>query len=100
MAPPFAQKASVFCAAPYQGEPLGFQQLTPTSATGLTVPANATYAVIIGDTASFTWRDDGVAPTAAVGMVWPVGVPMTYSGDLTAIKFISATGHVNVSFYS
>ena len=62
----------------YLQQALGFQQLTPTSATGLTVPANA---------------------TAAVGMVWPVGVPLTYSGDLTAIQFISATGHVNVSYY-
>ena len=81
------------------GVPLGFQQLTPAAATSLTVPAGATLAVIIGDTAAFTWRDDGTAPTAGVGMVWPVGVPLYYNGTLSALQVISATGHVNVSYY-
>lgn len=81
------------------GVPLGFQQLTPTSATGLTVPAGATLAVIVGATLAFSWRDDGTAPTSTVGMIWPVGTPLYYAGNLGAIQFISATGTVNVSYY-
>lgn len=80
------------------GAPLGFQQLSPASATALTVPSGATLAVIVS-AASFTWRDDGVAPTATVGMVWPANTPLYYAGNLSAIQVIEATGTVNVSYY-
>jgi hypothetical protein len=80
------------------GVPLGFQQLTPAAATALTVPAGATLAVIVS-AASFTWRDDGVAPTTTVGMVWPATVPLYYNGTLSAIQVINAAGTVNVSYY-
>lgn len=80
------------------GAPIGFQQLSPTAATALTVPSGATLAVIVS-AASFTWRDDGVAPTATVGMVWPATVPLYYAGNLSAIQVINASGTVNVSYY-
>lgn len=80
------------------GVPKGFQQLSPTSATSLTVPAGATLAVIVS-ASSFTWRDDGTAPTAAVGMVWPANTPLYYGGTLSVIQVISASGTVNVSYY-
>lgn len=80
------------------GVELGFQQLTPTVATNLTVPNGATLAVIVS-AASFTWRDDGTAPTATVGMVWPANVPLYYNGNLSKIQVINASGTVNVSYY-
>jgi hypothetical protein len=101
------------CAAPYQGQPLGYQQITATtlaSATSLTVPANATFALINVEgtpgTDEVRYRDDGTKPTSSVGTLlngsgssgWP---PFLYAGDLTAIEFIAANGSpkLNISFY-
>ena len=81
-------------------KPLGFQQITAlSSATGLTVPAGACYAVVQAVTASVFWRDDGTAPTSAIGMTIASGGELDYAGDLTKIQFISATGGINVSYY-
>jgi len=45
------QISSVVCAAPYSAQPKGFQQLSVTNtATGLTVPTGATFALITVDT--------------------------------------------------
>jgi hypothetical protein len=81
------------------GKPLGYQQLTPSASTGLTVPAGCTVAVVTADTATVWWRDDGTAPTAAIGMPITVGTYIAFSGDLSVIKFISASGHANVAYY-
>jgi hypothetical protein len=64
---------------------LGYQQITPNSATSLTVPAI-----------------DGTDPTASVGMPIYVGTSLLYDGDLTKIRFINvvAGGKVNVSYYA
>ena len=89
------------------GKPLGYQQIsaaTLAAATGLTVPAGATVAVVIDEVASTAvrWRDDGTAPTGAVGMYLPSGTYINFSGDLSVIKFILATGGspiLNVAYY-
>lgn len=81
------------------GVPAGFQQLSPAAATGLTVPQGGATLAVIVSAASFTWRDDGTAPTATVGMVWPANTPLFYAGTLGAIKVIQASGTVNVSYY-
>lgn len=83
--------------------PLGFQQLTNVTnaaAVSLTPPAGALVARIVPDGA-IRWRDDGTAPTAAVGMPVTADDEFEYSGNLAAIKFIaqSATTNVNVSHY-
>jgi hypothetical protein len=89
----------------------GYQQITNLSASSaLTVPAltpdglNAkpVLALIVAEGAPVRWRDDGVAPTASVGMPIAVGVPFQYDGDLTKIRFIqqSASGILNISYYS
>jgi hypothetical protein len=73
-------KTTTFC--------LGYQQITPNTATGLTVPARA---------------PDGSKPQAtSVGMPIYVGTSLRYDGDLTNIKFINmvAGGKVNVSYYA
>ena len=90
---------------------LGYQQITSlSSATGLTVPgvdANGlslrpSIAIITPETQAVRWRDDGVAPTASVGMPLAVGVTLQYDGDLTKIQFIEQTGSakLNVSYYA
>jgi hypothetical protein len=87
------------------GIPLGYQQIsaaTLAAATGLTIPANATIALVSVDTAAVRWRDDGVAPTAAIGMQMLAGSSLTFSGaSLTAVKFILATAGpvLNVVYY-
>ena len=81
---------------------LGYQQITSLSAaTSLTVPANATRAVILAETQPVRWRDDGTAPTSTVGMPLPVSSALSYDGDLKAIKFIeqSVSAKLNVSYY-
>jgi hypothetical protein len=82
-----------------QLKPLGYQQLsaaTLASATSLTVPAGATAADFgVNPTGTAVrYRDDGTAPTAALGMVinglnYP---PLHYTGDLSKIQFILSTG--------
>jgi len=94
--------------------PLGYQQITAgtlASATHLTlptVPANSGlipgYVVIQCETTSTSvrWRDDGTAPTSSVGMILSAGQELDYSGDLTMIQFIAASGSpiLNVSYYA
>lgn len=86
-----------------QLNPKGFQQITSlSSATGLTVPAGASIAVIMCDTQNVRWRDDGTAPTASVGMLLrTTDEPLVYQGDLDAIQFIQVTASavLNVSYY-
>lgn len=88
--------------APYGATPLGFQAITPVAATALTVPATATFAVVQCDVANVRWRDDGVNPTATVGMILFSGTQWTFSGDLSVVKFIQTAdgaGTLNVSYY-
>jgi hypothetical protein len=82
---------------------LGYQQITSLSAaTALTVPAEATMALIIPETQAVRWRDDGVDPTASVGMPVNVGESLNYDGDLRRIRFIeqTASAKINVSYYA
>lgn len=61
-----------------------------------------TIAVIIAETQSVRWRDDGTAPTASVGMLLPVNTPFVYDGDLNKIQFIetTASASLSVSYYA
>ncbi len=49
----------------------------------------------------FRWRDDGVDPSAAVGFPMTVGIPYTYEGDLTALRFcnIVTNNVIDVIYY-
>lgn len=89
---------------------LGYQQITAlSSATALTVPvvdanglsAKPTLALIVSETQAVRWRDDGVDPTASVGMPLAVGVTLQYDGDLSRIRFIeqAAGAILNISYY-
>lgn len=62
----------------------------------------ATVAYIVAEAQALRWRDDGIAPTATVGMPLAVGVPFPYDGDITGIRFIEQTsgGILNVTYYA
>ena len=84
---------------------LGYQQITTVSSSvGLTIPTGTdpTYVIIVAQTQAVRWRDDGVAPTASVGMPLDVGVAFRYDGDLRRIRFFeqAASAALNVSYYS
>ena len=90
---------------------MGYQQITSlSSATGLTVPqkdlqglaGTPRIAIITPEAQAVRWRDDGVAPTATVGMPLAAGVTLQYDGDLSQIKFIEQTGgaKLNITYYS
>lgn len=84
--------------------PLGYQQIIGlAAATSLTPPAGARYAVIAVETQAVRYRDDGVAPTAAIGQPLAAGTQnFTYSGDLSAIQFIqqAASATLDITYYA
>lgn len=84
-------------------KPKGYQQITVVSASvGLTVPSGAVIALIRANTQAVRWRDDGVPPTAAIGVPLAAGETLQYEGDLAAIRFIeqTASAALDVSYYA
>lgn len=90
---------------------IGYQQITSlASATGLNVPTlspegltcSPSLAIIVPEGASIRWRDDGVDPTAAIGMPVSVGSTLEYDGDLSKVRFIqqSAGAVLNIVYYA
>ena len=84
-------------------KPKGYQQITAVNASvGLTVPSGAVIALIRANTQAVRWRDDGTAPTAAIGVPLAAGETLQYEGDLSAIKFIeqTASAALDISYYA
>lgn len=87
--------------------PLGHGQIADVStAVGLTLPdgyngRRGAITMVQALSQSVRWRDDGVDPTAGVGMLLAAGDTLVYNGDPTAIKFIetAASAELNVAFY-
>lgn len=81
--------------------PLGYEQINPASATGLTPPTGATLALLQAEDQAVRWRDDGVDPTASVGMRLAASEEFWYDGDLDAIRFIeeASVAELNVGYY-
>lgn len=90
---------------------MGYQQITNlTGSTALTVPqrdlnglvGTPRIAIITPEGQAVRWRDDGVAPSATVGMPLAAGVTLQYDGDLTQIRFIEQVGgaKLNITYYS
>jgi len=83
--------------------PLGYlQDTTIDAASDLgTIPAGASRALIKVAAQAARWRDDGVNPTAAIGMPLAVGELLIYDGNLSTFRIISAVAgaELNVSFY-
>ena len=82
--------------------PMGYQAITPTSSTALTVPARAQFALIRTEVQAVRWTDEGTTPTTTVGVLLAVADPaMWYSGDLKALLFFEdvAGALVKISYY-
>lgn len=88
-----------------QARPLGYQQhlaAAVDAGVNLTPPAGAVYAVLTAEAQAIRYRDDGVNPSATVGMPVAVGVTVQLEGgNLAAYRVISqALGAiVNVTYY-
>lgn len=89
-------------------KPLGYVQLTSLAAAAgvaaASVPDGAKAALIQAETQPVRYRDDGVAPTASVGMIIPANGSVWYTGwrfDSTLLQFIetTASAKVNILFY-
>lgn len=84
-------------------DPLGYQQISGlSSATGFTIPAGASVAIVTPQTQAVRWRDDGTDPSATVGYPLAVGSELTYdSAKLAKIKFFEQTASavLNVCYY-
>lgn len=89
---------------------IGYQQVTSLStATGLAIPVTdltglnvrPSFALITAEAEGVRWRDDGIPPTATVGMPLAAGVTLQYDGDLSRIQFIQQGpgAIINVAFY-
>ena|SRR5437879_5605020 len=84
--------------------PKGYQQLTvSTTAVSLTVPAGTQMAVVLNETQPVRYRDDGVAPTASVGVLVGAGQALSVcSAAVTAIQFIrqgATDSLMSISYY-
>lgn len=88
---------------PYIYTALGFQQITSlATSTALTVPTGAKFAQVnVAGTGGVSWRDDGTAPTASIGMQVATSTTFNYTGSLSAIRFIlsSLSPVLNISYY-
>lgn len=74
--------------------PWGYQALTPTVATKLTVPNGAYSAVISVETQSIRYTVDGTTPTSTIGLLIASGSEREFIGPdvLQAISFIDSSG--------
>ena len=81
---------------------LGYVQVADlTSSVLLTPPVGANYAVIQAEGAPVRWRDDNVAPTAAIGMRLPVNSELRLDSRLDTVRVIqeAAGAKLNISYY-
>lgn len=87
---------------------LGYTQVlaaATTTAFNLALPVGGLRPTMVrlqAETQALRYRDDGVAPTASVGMLLPVGASFDYDGDLNNLQLINATAGAicNYSFYA
>jgi lipoprotein signal peptidase len=82
--------------------PVSYQQMTSiTAATTPTYNSGAAFCLIQAEAGTLRLRDDGTAPTSAVGHIITSGSVLAYTGDLTLLKIIQGgTGAIaNVSCY-
>ena len=83
--------------------PFGYQALTPSAATRLTVPAGAFSAVVSVETQNIRWTVDGTTPTSTVGVLLTAGSEREFVGmeTLDALCFIETTASsaVKVAYF-
>jgi hypothetical protein len=82
-------------------EPDGYYQLTSLASAAGIGGGNGRVALIQCLKQNVRWRDDGVDPTANVGVRIHAGESIFYVGDLRKIRFIeeAASAELNISTY-
>lgn len=76
--------------------------VTLASLAGGSIPAGATRVKVSVSAQAIRWRDDGAAPTAAIGMPQAAGTTLDYQErDLASLRFISqvAGAVLDITFY-
>lgn len=99
--------ASAIATYAKQSNPLGYVQQVgiPASASlasfGTGIPAGANSVLIGVETQNIRWRDDGVAPTAGIGMRIFANGFITFNQNLANIRFIeeNASTTLDISYY-
>lgn len=89
--------------------PAGYQAISASSSTAVspTIPtavgpvSTANYAFFVCEGVGVRWRDDGTAPTNAVGTPLAAGAALEYDGNLYSIQFVSqgATATIHANYY-
>jgi hypothetical protein len=89
--------------------PLGFRQIGSSAlgsaaklSANCTIPVGATMVYLQAESANVRYRDDGAAPTTAIGNLILSGNPgIFYNGSIKALQFIGASGSpvLDVAFY-
>lgn len=80
--------------------PLGCSQIlnaTLATATKIVLPTpvpgmSPGFAIVQVQGGNIRWKDDGVAPTATVGLTLVQGQELDYIGDATMLQMISSSG--------
>jgi hypothetical protein len=87
---------------------LGYSQITNLTAAvtlsgaGITIPRGAETLLLQAEAQIVRYRDDGTAPTAAIGMQLIVGTMYEFTiSEIANMQFIQATASatLNISFY-
>ena len=80
----------------------GYQALTTTSATGLTIPDAFVHSAVVNvQTNSVRWTADGTTPTSTVGLVIAAGEEREFVGQntLRQLQIIDASGAAAVKVH-
>lgn len=87
----------------YAQAPAGtFVTAKTLAVAGIAIPAGASLCVISCEAQAIRWRDDGTAPTTAVGMPLAVATELRYTArNLASMQIIEqvAGAIVNFNFY-
>lgn len=81
--------------------PVGSLTFSGQAAAG--IPQGTAFLLVIPEAQAVRYRDDGVDPTAAIGMPLAVGQVLNYdASDFARLRFIAQTagGIVNITAYS
>jgi hypothetical protein len=84
---------------------LGYQQLLAVAVdagTLLTIPAGCSLVLVTPEAQACRWRDDTVAPTAAIGYPLAVGAELRYTAkQMSQLRFISQVAGciLNVTYF-
>jgi hypothetical protein len=89
---------------PYAYPPLppGQHNLSPATATGLTIPTGARFATVCASAATAKYTTDGATtPTGSVGQPLPAGSCVSLSGPAVIANFlvVSASGTLDVEYF-